>query len=267
MTMKDRTKTILIILVIILIAGGLIVYGKMTAPIATPEEPVVTLEPITTEEPETPSVGTVEGDEKPKVVDTTPHTHPKIGTVPPKPSDMDQASYDSSKERMQAAIDKLNKDSRDYEAWLEVAIYEYSVFKNEKRAEELWLFIAKDRPLMIQPVSNLARLYLQRGKLDTAITYFEKAITNEPRFLQSYSDLHAIYKTQGKSDKAIDILKKGIAAEPKEHYMNYLLAGYYLELGKKPEALAEYEVALTRAKVTGNADVIKGIEEEIARLK
>lgn len=268
MTMNDRTKTILIILAFVAVAGGLIVYGNMTAPTTSPEEPSFTLDPITTVEPETPAVSTEEPtDAQPKVVDTTPHTHPKIGAVAAKPAGVEQFAYDTTKEKMQSAIDKLNKDSRDYEAWLELAIYEFSVFKNEKRAEEIWTFVAKDRPAMIQPVANLAQLYMKREKFDTAIMYFEKAIINEPKFLQSYSDLFAIYKTQGKSDKAIDILKKGIAADANEHYLNYLLGSYYLELGKKPEALVEYEIALARAKVTGNKQVINSLQEEINRLK
>jgi tetratricopeptide (TPR) repeat protein len=274
--MKDRTKNIFGILALIAAAGALIIYGtgirgtQYTAQQdgATPEIEVITSEAngtASSEEVKTVSDG-ITTDAEP-AIDTSPHEHPLIGTVPQKPGAVELAVYNQAREKMQAAIDTLGKNSRNYDAWLELAIYEYSVFKNEKRAEEIWKFVEKDRPAMVQPVVNLAQLYFRRDDFVLAEGYLRKAIANEPRYLQAYSDLYAIYKTQGKSESAIDVLKQGIAAEPTEHYLNYVLAGYYLELGKKSEALAQYQEALARAKKTSNADVIKAIQEDINRLK
>lgn len=256
--MKDRTKTILIILAFVAIAAGLIIYGR------TVQAPETTPEVITAPEGQL-EVGEGTG-ETTEPIDTSPHTHPKIGTVPAKPAGVDQLVYDSAKVEMQKAIDELTKNSRNYEAWLSVAIYEYSVFKNEKRAEELWLFVEKERPAMLQPVANLAQLHFKNGDFVVAETYLRKSIGNEPRYMQAYSDLFAIYKTQGKSDMAIDVLKQGAGAVLDEHYLNVTLAGYYLELGKKTEALAQYKEALTRAKKTSSKEVIGEIESEITKL-
>ncbi len=267
--MKKRTKNIFGILALIALAGALVIFISQSKQVptgdASPEVEVAVPEAEAIESEQDVADDVVVTAEP--VVDNTPHEHPLIGTVPQKPGVVELAVYNQTRERMQEAIDLLNKNSRDYEAWLTLAIYEYSVFKNEKRAEEIWKFIEKDRPAMIQPVVNLAQLYFRRDDFVLAEGYLRKAIANEPKYLQAYSDLYAIYKTQGKQDSAIDVLKQGIAAEPTEHYLNYVLAGYYLELGKKSEALAQYQEALARAKKTSNADVIKAIQDDIDRLK
>ena len=262
--MKHSKKTIAPVLILVaIIAVGAYIYSTQTKEAVTP----IANETVTpTENTGGEQKKAEEGTSK-DIVDTTPHVHPAIGTVPEKPSSVDAAVYEQTKGKMQEAINTVQKNSRDYEAWLTIAIYEYSVFKNEKRAEEIWKFIEKDRPLMIQPVLNLAQLYFKRGDLVLAEGYFKKAIANEPKYIQSYSDLYSIYRTQGKSQEAIEILKQGIIAEPKEHYLNYILAGYYLELGKKTEALAQFEESLKRAKVTGNEEIIKAIQADIDRLK
>jgi tetratricopeptide (TPR) repeat protein len=275
--MKDRTKNICGILALIAAAAALIIYSSdirgtqhavQGAEVEAPEIEVITSDPNSatpSEEVKTDSPD-ITTDAVP-VIDTSPHEHPLIGVVPQKPGAVELAVYNQARDKMQSAIDTLSKNSRNYEAWLELAIYEFSVFKNEKRAEEIWKFIEKDRPGMLQPVVNLAQLYFRRDDFVLAEGYLRKAIANEPRYLQAYSDLYAIYKTQGKSESAIDVLKQGIAADSSEHYLNYVLAGYYLELGKKSEALAQYQEALARAKKTSNTDVIKAIQEDINRLK
>lgn len=270
--MKDRTKNIFGIFALVAAAAALILFmtqGKQETSSATVPEVEIAAPVADDSEGQQKDQTTIDDvtiDSEP-VIDTTPHEHPMIATIPNKPGSIELAVYNQARDKMQEAIDALNKNSRDYEAWLTLAIYEYSVFKNEKRAEEIWKFVEKDRPLMIQPVVNLAQLYFKRDDFVLAEGYLRKAIANEPKYLQAYSDLYSIYKTQGKSDSAIDVLKQGIAAEPKEHYLNYVLAGYYLELGKKSEALAQYEEALARAKKTSNADVIKAIQADIDKLK
>lgn len=256
--MKDRTKTILTILAFVAIAAGLIIYGR------TAQAPAEAPEVITTPEGQL-EVGEGTG-EAAEPIDTSPHTHPKIGTVPAKPAGVDQLAYESAKTEMQKAIDELTKNSRNYEAWLSVAIYEYSVFKNEKRAEELWLFVEKDRPQMVQPVANLANLYFKRGDLTKAAQYLEKTVKNEPKFIQGYNDLYEIYKTQNSTQKAINSLQQGIKDNPADHSLAVTLARYYVELGKIDEARVQFDVALTRAKESKNEQIIKSIEEEIEKL-
>lgn len=191
--------------------------------------------------------------------------HPPVGVVPPKPTKISDAVYLDTKNKLEAAIRLVEKNTEDYDAWLEIAILRFSVFSDHKSAEAIWLFVEKNRPQMFQPVASLAQLYFRQGNLVQAETYLLKTIKNEPKFLQAYSDLHAIYKTQGQKSKAIAILKQGIPIEQKEHYLNVLLAQYYAEIGDAAASRVQYEEAYARAVAAGNTAIAQSIQEEMNR--
>ncbi len=89
--------------------------------------------------------------------------------------------------------------------------------------------------------------YSQIDLLDTAIELCEQAIEIDPDFGNPYNDIGAYLIEQERWEEAIPWLQKAIAApryaSPQFAYMN--LGRVYEHLGQWPQALAEYDRALS----------------------
>ena len=78
-------------------------------------------------------------------------------------------------------------------------------------------------------VYNLGLKSYEQGDLDSAITFFRKAIDLDPGFVDAYFNLGAIYKKQKNYPMAINSLHKAVEINPGDNEAVFELASCYLE--------------------------------------
>lgn len=85
-------------------------------------------------------------------------------------------------------------------------------------------------------VYNLGLKSYENGDLQSAITYFKKAVDLDPSFVDAYYNLGAIYKAQKNYYDAIQIFQKAITINPKDYEVIFELASCYFEEKNYPKA-------------------------------
>lgn len=100
----------------------------------------------------------------------------------------------------------------------------------------------------------LGSKYADRGDLNTAIIYFQKAIQQDPNYLPAYINLGVSFGKKGEYDKGIEILNKALEINPnvQEIYVN--LSAIY-EKKKDYDNTVDYAqkaLLLNRNNVTAN---------------
>jgi len=88
---------------------------------------------------------------------------------------------------------------------------------------------------------RLAYIYHDAKKFESAIVYYKKALTINPKFLEIYDDLASIYVEQQKYTDAINILKQGIKKNSQFISGYYKLATIYLKQENIDKALSYAE--------------------------
>ena len=81
-----------------------------------------------------------------------------------------------------------------------------------------------------------ADLLLKRGRLEPAISLYEKTIRRDPYFANAYYNLATAYYLQGRFLKAAENLEKFAALHPQDAETLYNLGCLKLKLGKIEEA-------------------------------
>ncbi len=94
-------------------------------------------------------------------------------------------------------------------------------------------------------VYNLGLKSYEQGDIESAITFFKKAIELDPDFVDAYYNLGAIYKKQKKYFYAIEALQKAIQINPDDIEIAYELGICYLEEKKYPEAKKYFSLITT----------------------
>lgn len=126
-----------------------------------------------------------------------------------------------------------------------------------------------------QQLIDLGMACYQRGEIEGAISYFQKAIASEPKNTNAHNNLGAAMFSIGRLDEAIASFQKAIALEPKNADANYNLGLALEKKGEISPAIACYQKALalnhTYVKAYNNLGLVfyqQGrIEEAIANLK
>lgn len=92
---------------------------------------------------------------------------------------------------------------------------------------------------------QLGILYYDQGDTDKAISYFKKAIANDPQNWQACYNLGAIYYSQGKVDEAISYYQKALAENPNDDIdCLFNLAIAYKIKGELTDAVICYQKAI-----------------------
>ena len=78
-------------------------------------------------------------------------------------------------------------------------------------------------------VYNLGLKSYEQGDLDSATTFFKKAVELDPEFIDAYFNLGAIYKKQKNYPMAINSLQKAVEINPLDSEAVFELASCYLE--------------------------------------
>ena len=85
-------------------------------------------------------------------------------------------------------------------------------------------------------VYNLGLKAYEQNDIESATTFFKKAVELDPAFVDAYFNLGAIYKKQKKFFYAIESFKKAFEINPNDIEIAYELGSCYLEEKKYPEA-------------------------------
>jgi len=97
----------------------------------------------------------------------------------------------------------------------------------------------------ISTLQEQARLYRQQGltqqkqgDLETALSYYQKAIELDPNYVIAYNDLGVVYDLMGMTDLAEQVYMKGLKMNPR--YLNFYSNLAMLYEGKKDYAQAAH---------------------------
>jgi tetratricopeptide (TPR) repeat protein len=88
--------------------------------------------------------------------------------------------------------------------------------------------------------SNLGNLYLRQGKLDEAITAYQRAIKLDPYFVGAYINLADAYRQQQRDDEGEKQLRAGLALIPEAADLHHGLGLLLVRKGDKTAALKEF---------------------------
>ena len=90
---------------------------------------------------------------------------------------------------------------------------------------------------------NVGNMYLQQGKYQESIPYFQKALQIEPGFL-TYSNLGTSYFFLKQYSNAVEMFEKAVALNPNDTQMMVNLADAYRGAGQQDKARTTYQQAI-----------------------
>lgn len=158
----------------------------------------------------------------------------------------------------------LAKDSLNPKLWLDLGTL-YKIGGDWSRAEQAWVFVTQASPNNTAAYWNLADLNMNFLKnYPKAEAEYKKVIALDPTNTSAYTALFGLYSTvymKGTS-AAENILKQGIQANPKAVDLEVQLARYYRAVGRIPDAISEYDIAITNATTQGLTDLANQIKAE-----
>ena len=99
---------------------------------------------------------------------------------------------------------------------------------------------------------------LEQGKVEAAISEFQKATTIDPKYSAAQLNLAYAYERANLSDEAIDAYRKSIELERRNFYARNNLGVLYSNKGLYDQAISEFQDALKHEP--GNAMALKNLE-------
>ena len=105
---------------------------------------------------------------------------------------------------------------------------------------------------------SLGKKLLEQGKVEAAISEFQKAANIDPKHGAAQLNLGFAYERANLSDEAIDAYRKSIELEPRNFYARNNLGVLYSKKGMYDQAIAEFQDALKNEP--GNAMALKNLE-------
>ncbi|MFL0811269.1 MAG: tetratricopeptide repeat protein [Agarilytica sp.] len=114
--------------------------------------------------------------------------------------------------------------------------------------DEEWLAFLQaykaSNPEASEVYSYTAKLYLRNKKFESSVLEIETALELQPRWEEGYVQLAGIHNELKNYHTAEETYRKAIALLPESVYLKTLLASFLESIGKKQEALVEYESLL-----------------------
>ena len=93
-------------------------------------------------------------------------------------------------------------------------------------------------------VSNLGTIFEQKGELELAIEYYDKALKLKPDYGEVYYNLGNVFLQQGKLEAAIDSYKQALKIQPDYPQAHNNLGNVFQLQGKLEAAIESYQQAL-----------------------
>jgi len=113
-----------------------------------------------------------------------------------------------------------------------------------KDAETLWKETLARNPTCFLAYDNLGEILSQKGQVEEAIGYYQKAVDTNPNFSEAFNNLGNAFLQKGQLNQAIANYEKAKQISPDHPQPYYNLANVKLLQGHTNEAFAEYEHAL-----------------------
>lgn len=106
-----------------------------------------------------------------------------------------------------------------------------------------------NKALSIRPAfdiyKTLADIYLDKREFDNALVALKKAVEFDPDYIEGYLNIGLILQAQNKLDEAVEYYKKTISLNP-DYYLAYdNLGAIYLDKGDLNESLTYYQKSMT----------------------
>jgi tetratricopeptide (TPR) repeat protein len=202
--------------------------------------------------------------------------------------DMQRGDVEESLERIQTAVD-LNDRQAEYFVLL-AAIHRRLGQTTEARAatekasglERVsdFTLVAKSEGVEIIGRTKIraaharfqARSFVIAGKFELAKAKYRKSIELDPKALATYSDLSRVHRRLGEVDEAITLLRhveKALADDVQNKealpYLSWRIGDCLYDLGKRSEALAQYDSAVASPSLT--PDRRKKLEKRLETLR
>ncbi len=108
----------------------------------------------------------------------------------------------------------------------------------------LWNDTIRKSPKKARAYSERGNVYKNKGKLDEAMSDFNKAIDLDPAYANAYNNRGIVYLSKGDPDKALKDFNKAIDLNPKVEFNFYNRGNAYKTKGLLNEAIADYTRAI-----------------------
>ena len=123
--------------------------------------------------------------------------------------------------------------------------------------ETLWRATIALNPGSWMAHDNLGFFYLQRGRVEEAITEYHKTLEIKPDCTEARNNLGFALFKEGKTDEAMAQYRKVFESKPGDTASHYNLGLAYFSKGQLDEAIVEYRKALENAP--GNAEACNNL--------
>jgi tetratricopeptide (TPR) repeat protein len=97
-----------------------------------------------------------------------------------------------------------------------------------------------DNPYVLNEYANQL---LQKGRLDDAVAFFNKAVSLNPEFTQAWNNLGVAYQARSEFSKATKAYKTALALSPNYAQVHYNLGANFDAMGKYKKAIRSYQTA------------------------
>ena len=145
-------------------------------------------------------------------------------------------------ESFEHALEHLPNSARVYSALAQIN----GQLQRKEQEMECWYKATQINPQLVNQGGyyKLAKALEKRGKLDEAISCYEKAIAGSKGGIQARFDLAAIYQRQGKLVEAQIAYRQILEVEPTEARAQYKLGAIYLQQRQFEDAIACFRLAI-----------------------
>lgn len=165
-------------------------------------------------------------------------------------------------------VRQLEEHPEDGNAWMDLAVW-YHTANDYDAARAIWEFIVDVSPTNSTALNNLGRLYhYTLPDFEKAEGYFTQALAANPERADAYVELFDLYRYSYKTETsaAVDIMKAAVQVFPDDPNFEIQLGVYYRDRGELAAARTYFERAVTKARATGQLEVVTTINAELAKL-
>jgi tetratricopeptide (TPR) repeat protein len=113
-----------------------------------------------------------------------------------------------------------------------------------KTSETLWTHAIASSPGNYIAQYNLGDDLVEKGRLDEAMTHYQKAVDINPKSAEAHNNLGLAFYQKGKTNQAIAEYQMALQVNPHLALAHYNLGNIYLQFGKLDDAILQYQQAL-----------------------
>jgi protein O-mannosyl-transferase len=151
----------------------------------------------------------------------------------------------------------------------------YARNQDYQSAEFLWKDTAQKRPDNVRAHYNLATALTTNGKLNEAVTHFNRTIELDPKHVEAHRNLGSVLAAQGKIEEGIEHFRSALEIDPDHIWVRNNWAAALIHEERLEEAIKLYkevvainsEIAETHFALGSNLAKLGRYEEGLQHLK